>query len=147
MAVQGKKLNMALGFSHPVEVEIPEALEAKIEKNILTISGIDKQQVGQFAASTRALKKLSRIREKVFAMSERLSGRKPERKQPERRNRNSLRPPEAGKNYESITNIRMNKLQSRKKKNTESQGEDSRRERYAAALCVQKFAIYVCSDR
>ena len=32
MAVQGKKLNMALGFSHPVEVDIPEGLEAKIEK-------------------------------------------------------------------------------------------------------------------
>ena len=58
MAVAGKKLNMALGFSHPVDVEVPEDLEAKIEKNILTISGIDKQKVGQFAASIRALKKV-----------------------------------------------------------------------------------------
>ncbi|HUD08474.1 MAG TPA: 50S ribosomal protein L6, partial [Candidatus Saccharimonadales bacterium] len=49
MAVAGKKINMALGFSHPVDVEIPEGLEAKIEKNILTVSGIDKQKVGQFA--------------------------------------------------------------------------------------------------
>ena len=58
MATQGKKLNLALGFSHPVEVEVPEGLEARVEKNTLTISGIDKQKVGQFAASIRALKKV-----------------------------------------------------------------------------------------
>ncbi|MDI6777854.1 MAG: 50S ribosomal protein L6 [Patescibacteria group bacterium] len=66
MAVQGKKLNMALGFSHPVEVEIPDGLEAKIDKNILTISGIDKQQVGQFAATIRALKKVEPYKGKGF---------------------------------------------------------------------------------
>jgi large subunit ribosomal protein L6 len=66
MAVQGKKLNMALGFSHPVEVDIPEGLEAKIEKNILTISGIDKQKVGQLAASIRALKKVEPYKGKGF---------------------------------------------------------------------------------
>lgn len=66
MAVQGKKLNMALGFSHPVEVEIPEGLEAKIEKNVLTISGIDKQKVGQFAASIRATKKVEPYKGKGF---------------------------------------------------------------------------------
>jgi large subunit ribosomal protein L6 len=66
MAVQGKKLVMALGFSHPVEVEIPEGLEAKIEKNILTISGIDKQKVGQFTASVRALKKVEPYKGKGF---------------------------------------------------------------------------------
>lgn len=66
MAVQGKKINMALGFSHPVEVEVPEGLEVKIEKNILTISGIDKQQVGQFAASVRALKKVEPYKGKGF---------------------------------------------------------------------------------
>ena len=66
MAVQGKKLNMALGFSHPVEVEIPDGLEAKIEKNTLTISGIDKQKVGQLAASIRALKKVEPYKGKGF---------------------------------------------------------------------------------
>lgn len=66
MAVQGKKLNMALGFSHPVDVEIPEGIEAKIDKNILTISGIDKQKVGQFAASIRALKKVEPYKGKGF---------------------------------------------------------------------------------
>ncbi|MDD3487107.1 MAG: 50S ribosomal protein L6 [Candidatus Moranbacteria bacterium] len=66
MAVQGKKLNMALGFSHPVDVEVPEGLEAKIEKNVLAISGIDKQKVGQFAASIRALKKVEPYKGKGF---------------------------------------------------------------------------------
>lgn len=66
MAVQGKKLNLALGFSHPVEVEIPEGLEAKIEKNVLTISGIDKQKVGQFAATIRSLKKVEPYKGKGF---------------------------------------------------------------------------------
>ncbi len=66
MAVQGKKLNMALGFSHPVEVEIPDGIEVKVEKNILTVSGIDKQAVGQFAASIRALKKVEPYKGKGF---------------------------------------------------------------------------------
>jgi len=66
MAVAGKKINLVLGFSHPVEVEIPEGLEAKIEKNILTVSGIDKQRVGQFAASIRALKKVEPYKGKGF---------------------------------------------------------------------------------
>src|SRR3989339_578314 len=66
MATQGKKLNLALGFSHPVEVEVPEGLEARIEKNILTISGIDKQKVGQLAASVRALKKVEPYKGKGF---------------------------------------------------------------------------------
>ncbi len=66
MAIQGKKLNLALGFSHPVEVEVPEGLEAKVEKNILTISGIDKQKVGQFAASIRSLKKVEPYKGKGF---------------------------------------------------------------------------------
>lgn len=66
MALAGKKLNLALGFSHPVEVEIPDGLEAKIEKNVLTISGIDKQKVGQFAATVRALKKVEPYKGKGF---------------------------------------------------------------------------------
>lgn len=55
--LQGKNLKMALGFSHPVIVAIPEGLTAVVEKNIITISGADKDAVGQFAASVRALKK------------------------------------------------------------------------------------------
>lgn len=67
MAVQGKKINLALGFSHPVEIPIPEGLEAKIvENNILTISGRDKQLVGQFAADIRELKPVEPYKGKGF---------------------------------------------------------------------------------
>ena len=55
--LQGKNLKMALGFSHPVIVAVPEGLTAVVEKNIVTITGADKDAVGQFAASIRALKK------------------------------------------------------------------------------------------
>jgi large subunit ribosomal protein L6 len=55
--LQGKTIKMALGFSHPVIVAIPEGLTVAIEKNIISISGADKDAVGQFAASVRALKK------------------------------------------------------------------------------------------
>lgn len=67
MSVAGKKINMALGFSHPVVVDVPEGLEAKIEENnILTILGIDKQAVGQFAAEIRSLKKVEPYKGKGF---------------------------------------------------------------------------------
>ena len=67
MAVQGKKIVMALGFSHPVEREITEGLEAKLEENnVLTISGIDKQKVGQFAAEIRSLKPVEPYKGKGF---------------------------------------------------------------------------------
>jgi len=53
----GSKLTLNLGFSHPLEVAIPETLSVKIEKNIIVISGSSKEQVGQFAADIRKLKK------------------------------------------------------------------------------------------
>jgi large subunit ribosomal protein L6 len=52
-AVQGKTLNLQLGFSHDINYEIPEGLDIKVDKNIITISGTDKQQVGQAAAEIR----------------------------------------------------------------------------------------------
>lgn len=55
--VKGKEFNFALGFSHPVVVKIPEGITATAEKNNITISGIDKELVGSFAAAIRALKK------------------------------------------------------------------------------------------
>lgn len=55
--LQGKNLKLALGFSHPVIVEIPEGLTVTVEKNIVAISGANKETVGQFAASVRELKK------------------------------------------------------------------------------------------
>ncbi|MFA5841257.1 MAG: 50S ribosomal protein L6 [Candidatus Paceibacterota bacterium] len=55
--VKGKEIHFALGFSHPVIVPIPEGITATAEKNNITISGIDKELVGSFTASVRALKK------------------------------------------------------------------------------------------
>jgi len=66
MALQEKKIDMALGFSHPVEVNIPEGIEVKIEGNSLTVSGIDKQKVGQFTAEIRALKPAEPYKGKGF---------------------------------------------------------------------------------
>lgn len=56
-AAAGNIITFALGFSHPILFELPEGVEAKIEKNLITISGFDKQAVGQVAANIRALKK------------------------------------------------------------------------------------------
>ena len=65
--VKGKELHFALGFSHPVVVDVPEGLEAKIEENnVLTISGIDKQAVGQFTADIRKLKPVEPYKGKGF---------------------------------------------------------------------------------
>ncbi|MFV0528991.1 MAG: 50S ribosomal protein L6 [Lachnospiraceae bacterium] len=50
---QGKKLVLALGYSHPVEMVDPEGLEAKVEGNKITVEGIDKEKVGQYAAEIR----------------------------------------------------------------------------------------------
>lgn len=66
MALKGKSLDLALGFSHPVVVEIPEGIEVKIEGNIMTITGIDKRAVGQFAADIRALKPVEPYKGKGF---------------------------------------------------------------------------------
>lgn len=56
-AISGKKLILNVGFSHQVELEVPNGLEVKVEKNLITVSGIDKQLVGQFAAQIREVKK------------------------------------------------------------------------------------------
>ncbi len=55
--LKGDKLVLNVGFSHPVEYSIPEGIQINVEKNIITISGIDKQKVGQVAAEIRAIKK------------------------------------------------------------------------------------------
>ncbi len=55
--LQGKNLKFQVGFSHPVIMAIPAHLEVLVEKNNMTVSGIDKEEVGQFAANIRAVKK------------------------------------------------------------------------------------------
>jgi large subunit ribosomal protein L6 len=55
---QGKKLKLQLGFSHDVDLDVPEGLEVKTpDQTTVEISGIDKQQVGQFAAEVRRWRK------------------------------------------------------------------------------------------
>ncbi len=55
--IQGNKLVMDLGFSHTVELEIPEDLSVNVEDNTkITVKGIDKEKVGQFAAYIRSIK-------------------------------------------------------------------------------------------
>ena len=52
-AKQGKKLTLSLGYSHPVEMTDPEGLEAVVDGNKITVKGIDKEKVGQYAAEIR----------------------------------------------------------------------------------------------
>ena len=52
-AKEGKKLVLNLGYSHPVEMTDPEGLESAVDGNKITVSGIDKEKVGQYAAEIR----------------------------------------------------------------------------------------------
>jgi len=56
VAVEGRKLMMDLGFSHRVPFNLPEGMEAKVEKQILTLASIDKQSLGETAASIRSIR-------------------------------------------------------------------------------------------
>ncbi|HBD53074.1 MAG: 50S ribosomal protein L6 [Alphaproteobacteria bacterium] len=54
-AMQGNKLVLNLGYSHPVEMDVPQGLSVNVENNTsVTITGADKQLLGQFAAEVRA---------------------------------------------------------------------------------------------
>jgi large subunit ribosomal protein L6 len=64
--VKGDSVEMALGFSHPVSVKIPAGLIVTTEKNNLTVTGINKEQVGAFTADIRALKKPEPYKGKGF---------------------------------------------------------------------------------
>lgn len=55
-AVKGKVLELSLGFSHPINYEIPSGIEVSLDKNIIVLKGNDKQQVGQIASEIRALR-------------------------------------------------------------------------------------------
>ena len=54
VAKNGKKLNLTLGYSHPVEIEDPEGVTSEVEgTNKIIVTGIDKEKVGQYAANIR----------------------------------------------------------------------------------------------
>lgn len=76
MAVTGKELTMQVGFSHPVKMAIPEGINAIVEKSELTLTGIDKEELGQFAANVRAVKKPEPYKGKGFHYSDEVILRK-----------------------------------------------------------------------
>jgi large subunit ribosomal protein L6 len=53
----GKKLTLNVGYSHPVEFDIPEGIACTVEGNVITVQGIDKQLVGEIAANIRKVRK------------------------------------------------------------------------------------------
>jgi large subunit ribosomal protein L6 len=54
--VKGKQIVMALGFSHPIEYDLPAGVTAKVDKNVLTLAAIDKEVLGQTAAKVRSFR-------------------------------------------------------------------------------------------
>ncbi|PID51759.1 MAG: 50S ribosomal protein L6 [Candidatus Moraniibacteriota bacterium] len=76
IALKGKTIDMALGFSHPVVVDIPEGIDVAIDGAVMTISGIDKQQVGQFAADIRAYRPVEPYKGKGFKYHDEIVRRK-----------------------------------------------------------------------
>ena len=55
--VKGKEIVLNVGFSHPVALEIPEGISAEVQKNVITLTGSDLEELGQFAANVRKVKK------------------------------------------------------------------------------------------
>lgn len=56
-SVSGSKLTLMLGFSHPIEYQLPAGISATVEGNAITISGFDKELVGETAAKIRRFRK------------------------------------------------------------------------------------------
>jgi len=54
--LQGKTIVLNVGYSHPVKIDLPKEIEAKVEKNKITLIGIDKQAVGELAAVIRRVR-------------------------------------------------------------------------------------------
>lgn len=55
--VSGKKLVLNVGYSHPVDFALPEGITCAVEKNVITVMGIDKQMVGEVSANIRKVRK------------------------------------------------------------------------------------------
>jgi len=55
--IEGEDLVLLVGFSHPVKIKKPEGINFEVNKNIITVSGIDKELVGQIAAKIKKVKK------------------------------------------------------------------------------------------
>lgn len=76
MAVAGQELTLSVGFSHQVKMPLPEGITALVEKNELTLTGCDKEVLGQFAANVRSVKKPEPYKGKGFHYSTEIVRRK-----------------------------------------------------------------------
>ncbi|OGI76577.1 50S ribosomal protein L6 [Candidatus Nomurabacteria bacterium RIFCSPHIGHO2_02_FULL_33_12] len=74
--IKNGKLELALGFSHPVSMPIPDGLTATAEKNVITVSGFDKELVGSFTAKVRGMKKPEPYKGKGFRYDNEIIRRK-----------------------------------------------------------------------
>lgn len=74
---QDEILVLNVGFSYPVKYRIPEGIEIKVEKNIITVSGIDRQKVGQVAAEIRNIRPVEPYKGKGIKYLEEIPRRKP----------------------------------------------------------------------
>ena len=75
--VQGKQINFALGYSHPILYSIPEGITVEVDKGTqLTVSGANRQQVGQVAAEIRSLRKPEPYKGKGIKYSDEIIRRK-----------------------------------------------------------------------
>ena len=54
--LSGENILLYVGYSHPVEIKAPSGIKFSVEKNVITVSGIDKEKVGQIAANIRKVK-------------------------------------------------------------------------------------------
>jgi large subunit ribosomal protein L6 len=72
----GRKLTLNVGYSHPVEFDLPEGIDANIDGNTITISGIDKQLVGEIAAQIRKVRKPEPYKGKGIRYSDEVVRRK-----------------------------------------------------------------------
>ena len=54
--IKGQSITLSLGYSHPIEFKLPEGIAAKVDKNLLILTGIDKQMLGAAAAKIRSFR-------------------------------------------------------------------------------------------
>ncbi|MBS4067044.1 50S ribosomal protein L6 [Sulfurimonas sp. RIFOXYB12_FULL_35_9] len=75
-AVNGRVLNLQLGFSHDINFELPDGIEASVEKNAVTLKGHDKQSLGQVAAEIRSFRPPEPYKGKGVKYAEEIIARK-----------------------------------------------------------------------
>ncbi len=74
--VKGKNVDFKLGFSHPISYAIPQGIGVKVERNVVTVSGHDRQQVGQVSAEIRNLRRPDVYKQKGIRYADELLRKK-----------------------------------------------------------------------